>query len=91
MGAPDSVDWRVSEIAKNVKDQGNNPTGAVFAAIGAIEAAMNIKNRGVSLSLSEQQIIDCSAAVKTCTYGTLEHSLKYATTNPMIKESDYSY
>lgn len=72
MGPHKEVDWRDEGIAKNVKDQGNNPTSAVFAAVGAIEGAMNIKNRGVTITLSEQQVIDCSTQLTICPSGTVE-------------------
>ncbi|CAF0775160.1 unnamed protein product [Adineta steineri] len=56
---PDSVDWRNQNVVEAVKDQGACGSCWAFSAAGAIESAYAIKT-GTLLSLSEQQLVDCS-------------------------------
>ena len=68
---PAEFDWRTRNIVTPVKDQRwqGRPckTCSAFSAVGALESAL-AKKTGVLVSLSEQNIIDCTLSASGC-YG----------------------
>ncbi|CAF0720178.1 unnamed protein product [Adineta steineri] len=90
---PDSVDWRNKNVVEAVKDQGVCSSCWAFSAAGAIESAYAIKT-GTLLSLSEQQLIDCSGGDGEygCTGGFTDDAFVYVINAGGIEtESSYSY
>ncbi|CAF0747890.1 unnamed protein product [Adineta steineri] len=90
---PDSVDWRNQSVVEAVKDQGVCGSCWAFSTAGAIESAYAIKN-GTLLSLSEQQLNDCSGGDgnEGCNGGTTDNGFVYVINAGGIEtESSYSY
>jgi len=71
---PTNVDWRKKGAVTEVKDQGCCGSCWAFATTGALEAAHH-KKTGKLVSLSEQQLVDCSG--EGCLGGLPEHAYEF--------------
>ena len=85
-----SIDWRAAGVVTNVKNQGNCGSCWAFSAVGAIEGQHAIKNK-ILVSLSEQNLVDCSISNFGCGGGWPDKAMTYVETNKGIDtESSYN-
>nr|ACU86976.1 silicatein-like protein [Aulosaccus sp. GV-2009] len=92
---PDSMDWRTKGAVGSVKNQwyGQCDSCYAFSAVGALEGATALA-KGYFVSLSEQNIIDCSIPYGNygCSGGNHYNSFMYVIANDGIdKQSSYTY
>ncbi len=93
---PESVDWSTTPAVSPVKDQGQCGSCWSFSTTGAIEGAYYIKT-GKSISLSEQQLVDCDNLQNGgkdhgCNGGLMDNAFKWVGKNGgLCTKADYPY
>jgi C1A family cysteine protease len=87
---PTYVNWRKLKAITPIKDQFKCNACYAFAGLGAVEAHYKIKT-GKTVSLSEQEIVDCSPANQACRGGLPHYVFEYLKGNGISFERDYPY
>lgn len=93
VGLPKHVDWRTKGYVTGVKFQGTCGACYAFATTGALEG-QHARKYGKLVSLSEQNIIDCTRNYgnKGCHGGSMDKSYQYVIDNRGIDtEKSYPY
>ncbi|CAH1276333.1 unnamed protein product [Diabrotica balteata] len=91
---PDEIDWREKGAVIGVKNQLEGCKSSwAFTATGVIEGQIAIHNKQ-NISLSEQQLIDCSTEYhynRGCRDGNSDYALLFIHDHGICSESDYPY
>ncbi|XP_074033544.1 cathepsin L-like proteinase [Leptinotarsa decemlineata] len=88
---PESINWYEKGVVTPVKNQGEECGSCwAFSTVGCLESHYLLKYNK-SLSLSEQQLVDCSKSNYGCNGGIMDEAFLYIKQNGIGSESDYPY
>merc|ERR1711998_549293 len=84
------VNWVTAGSVNPVKNQDQCGSCWAFSAVAAMESA-HWKATGFLVSLSEEQLVQCSKVNSGCNGGLMDYAFQYAQSTPMVSEDSYPY
>jgi cathepsin L len=87
----DDINWVTQGAVTPVKNQGQCGSCWAFSTTGSIEGAEFLHGTKKLVSLSEQNLVDCSKQNHACSGGLMDYAFEYAETHPLMAEADYPY
>ncbi|CAI7722304.1 vivapain-1 [Plasmodium vivax] len=88
---PEILDYREKGIVHEPKDQGLCGSCWAFASVGNVECMYAKEHNKTILTLSEQEVVDCSKLNFGCDGGHPFYSFIYAIENGICMGDDYKY
>merc|ERR1712070_181591 len=86
----DAIDWVEKGAVTPVKNQARCGSCWAFSSTGSIEGAHFLAS-GKLVSLSEEQLVQCSTVNSGCNGGLMDYAFQYAEKTPMVEEAAYPY
>ncbi|KAJ8921586.1 hypothetical protein NQ315_010491 [Exocentrus adspersus] len=87
---PETVNWVEKGVVTEVKNQESCGACWAFSTTGAVEGAYALKT-GNLVSLSEQNLMDCSVGNAGCSGGNMQFAYDYIKEYGIESEEDYKY
>merc|ERR1719243_568034 len=86
----DEVNWVTKGAVTPVKNQAQCGSCWAFSSTGSMEGTHQIAT-GNLVSLSEEQLVQCSTVNSGCNGGLMDYAFEYAERTPMVTEDAYPY
>lgn len=90
--ASSDINWVTEGKVTAVKNQGSCGSCWAFSTTGALESALIVAGKADNtVSLSEQQLVNCSTTNSGCNGGLMDRAFTYIKNNGITSEADYPY
>jgi C1A family cysteine protease len=89
--AADELNWVTQGAVTPVKNQEQCGSCWAFSSTGSIEGAEFLHGTKQLVSLSEQNLVDCSKENDGCDGGLMDRAFEFVKTHPLMTEAEYPY